>query len=390
MKYCIIVPDGSADTVRPSALELANIENINNLANNGIVGFVKTIPDGLTPGSDCGNLSLMGYDPTKYLTGRSALEVAGADLPMMDNEYSYRVNFVKFSNEDKLEDCRIISSSADNISNEVAREVFDIIENEFNNIGKLYRSVGYRNLLISNYNSTDDNIVPPHDIVNQKLDNYLPKDKILLDIINKCRNILRDEGYQSNGVWIWGKATKPNLNRLTDKYGITGSVISAVDLVLGIGKLAGLNTVQVPCITGDLNTNYYGKGIAAVKELIYNNKDFVYVHVEAPDECSHNGDLSGKIYSLECIDKLIVKTIIDGLSLFDEDYRIIISPDHITSVESRIHRSEPVPFVYYDSTEHKYSGNVFNESQVSDLYLYNGYDIVELLMKGDTTKWIVK
>lgn len=390
MKYCIIVPDGSADTVRPSALELANIENINNLANNGIVGFVKTIPDGLTPGSDCGNLSLMGYDPIKYLTGRSALEVAGAGLPMMDNEYSYRVNFVKFSNEDKLEDCRIISSSADNISNEVAHEVFNIIENEFNNIGKLYRSVGYRNLLIGNYNSTDDNIVPPHDIVNQKLDNYLPKDKILLDIINKCRNILRDEDYQSNGVWIWGKATKPNLNRLTDKYGITGSVISAVDLVLGIGKLAGLNTVQVPCITGDLNTNYYGKGIAAVKELIYNNKDFVYVHVEAPDECSHNGDLSGKIYSLECIDKLIVKTIIDGLSLFDEDYRIIISPDHITSVESRIHRSEPVPFVYYDSTKHKYSDSVFNENQVSDLYLYNGYDIMELLMKGDITKWIVK
>lgn len=390
MKYCIIVPDGSADTVRPSALELANIRNINNLANNGIVGFVKTIPDGFTPGSDCGNLSLMGYDPTKYLTGRSALEVVGADLPMNSNEYSYRVNFVKFSDEDRLEDCRIISSSADNISNEIANEIFNIIEDEFSNIGKLYRSVGYRNLLISNYNSIDDSIVPPHDIVNQKLGNYLPKDKILLDIINKCRNILKDKGYQSNGIWIWGKATKPNLTKLTDKYNISGSVISAVDLVLGIGKLAGLDVVQVPFITGDLNTNYYGKGALAVHELISNNKDFVYVHIEAPDECSHNGDLNGKLYSLECIDKFIVKTIVDGLNLFDESYRIIISPDHITSVESRIHKSEPVPFVYYDSTKHEYSGNIFNENQVSDLYLYNGYNIMELLMKGDITKWIVK
>ncbi|GHU49008.1 homoserine kinase [Clostridia bacterium] len=367
MKYLILVPDGCGDRPIPSlggktALEAAEIKHINELAKRSEVGLVKTIPDGVAPGSDAANLSVMGFDPSIYLTGRSPLEAVSMGIEMSDTDVAFRTNLITLEGDGAYEDLIIKDHSSGDISSEDARVLMELIEHELGG-GDIhfYPGVSYRHAMIVANGRTDYDLTPPHDVLTHKAGAHLPKGEVASEIeklMRKSYELLKDHPINieriknglnpANSIWIWGQGKKPRLTSFTSKYGISGSIIAAVDLIKGIGLCAGLSAIDIPGATGTLLTNFSGKAEGAINEF-KNGKDFIYIHVEAPDECSHQGDLEGKLESMKHIDEKIFKTVADYLESTGEAYRILIVPDHKTPMEIRTHSSEPVPFVLFDS-----------------------------------------
>ncbi|HYE68183.1 MAG TPA: cofactor-independent phosphoglycerate mutase [Anaerovoracaceae bacterium] len=367
MKYLILVPDGAADEEiamlgNKTPLQAAKINNINQLAQIGMVGLVRTIPPGIAPGSDAANLSVMGYDPIVYHTGRSPLEAVSMGIEMSETDVAFRTNLVTLKGESNFEDLIISDHSAGDISSEEAKVLMEYINEKLGREGiRFYPGVSYRHAMIVENGSTDYDLTPPHDVLTQRVGDHLPKGKgaeFITQLMKESYRLLSEHPVNlerikkglnpANSIWIWGQGRKPNLSSFYDKYGIRGTAISAVDLIKGIALCAGLSSVDVEGATGTIHTNFKGKAQAAIAEY-KKGQDFVYLHVEAPDECSHQGDLEGKIKSLELIDELVFKPILDYLYDCGEAFKVLIVPDHRTPMAIRTHSATPVPYVLYNS-----------------------------------------
>ena len=369
MKFLIVVPDGAADRKIESLggktpLFASHMEYTDNLAAKGEVGMVRTIPDGIAPGSDAANLSVMGYAPEIYLTGRSPLEAASMGIEMSDTDVAYRANIVTLEGGGAYEDLIIKDHSAGDISTEEADELIKAVNKEFaNEKMQFYTGVSYRHCLIVKEGRTEYELTPPHDVLGERVAGNLPQGEgsgFIEHMMKRSYEMFKDHPVNAkriekglnpgNSLWIWGQGRKPAIPPFYEKYKITGSTISAVDLIKGIGVCAGLESINVPGATGTLHTNYEGKASAAIDEF-KKGKDFVYIHIEAPDECSHQGDLEGKLLSLSFIDKRIIKPVVDYLKESGGGFKVMIIPDHRTPLCIRTHSAEPVPFVIYDSTK---------------------------------------
>ncbi|MDR2770473.1 MAG: cofactor-independent phosphoglycerate mutase [Clostridiales Family XIII bacterium] len=367
MKYLILVPDGCAD--RPvrelggkTPLEVADMKHINGLARISELGSVKTIPDGMTPGSDAANLSVMGFDPAVYLTGRSPLEAVSMGIDMSDTDVAFRTNLVTLEGAGAYEDLIIKDHSSGDISSEEGRTLIEFIEARLGGGAvHFYAGVSYRHAMIVDHGKTHYSLTPPHDILTRRVGDYLPRGEgaeALERLMRESYTLLKDHPVNAararagrnpaNSIWIWGQGKKPMLPSFYEKYGIRGSIVAAVDLIKGIGLCAGLDARDIPGATGTLLTNFGGKAAGAI-EAFQSGKDFVYIHVEAPDECGHQGDLAGKIESLRLTDEKIFAPVLAYLQGCGEAYRVLVVPDHRTPIEIRTHSSEPVPYVFFDS-----------------------------------------
>lgn len=402
MKYVLILGDGMADYPVPqlnnkTPLQYAKKPNIDSLAKNAEVGMVKTVPDDLSPGSDVANLSVMGFDPQKYYTGRSPLEAVSMGLELSDTDVALRCNLVTLSDEEDYSNKTMIDYSSDEISSAEAKELIEAVNARLKNDNFcFYPGISYRHCLIWSNGSTGLKLTPPHDISGKKIADYLPKGEInksLLDMMVKSYDILKDHPVNkariakglrpANSIWLWGEGKRPSLPRFDEKYGIKGSVISAVDLIKGIGILAGLRNIEVEGATGNIHTNFLGKAQAALKEL-ESGQDFVYLHVEAPDECGHRNEIENKVKSIELIDEQIVGTLLKGMEKYD-DYRIMILPDHPTPLSLMTHTSEPVPFLMYQKSKPKDTGvESYSEDQAKNtgVYFAEGYKLMDYFLKG--------
>lgn len=381
MKYIVVLADGMADEPIPSLgdktpLEVAHLPTITGLAQKGQIGLVKTVAEGMAPGSDVANLSVMGYDPKQYHTGRSPLEAASIGVTLKSTDVTFRMNFVTLSDSPgAYQDLTMVDHSAGDLTTEEAGILLESVKEAFTTEAlSFYLGVSYRHLLLWDQGLTGSVLTPPHDILDQKITNYLPKGPDVGPIaamMAASYNLLKNHPVNlkrvanglrpANAIWIWGEGKRPNLDSYHDKFGVSGHVISAVDLIKGIGILAGLTSIDVEGATGNLHTNYRGKAGAALKALLEGDQ-FSYIHIEAPDECGHQGDLPGKILAMEKIDAEVVKPLVDGLQAAGEDFRILIVPDHPTPIRLRTHTSDPVPFVLYDSTlETWHPDNRFSE-----------------------------
>jgi len=369
MKYIVILIDGAADykiekLKGQSPLQYASIPTIDYLARHGEMGMVKTIPDEMAPGSDTANLSVMGYDPEKYYTGRSPLEAVSMGISLSQTDVTFRCNLVTLSDENTYADKIMIDYSAGEISTEEARVIIEDIRKYLQTEAiKFFPGISYRHIIVWENGPNEFTLTPPHDILDKKITDYLPggpyKD-ILLGMMVRSSKLLknypinekrRQKGLRpANSIWIWGEGKKPGLDLFYEKYKLNGSVISAVDLIKGIGICAGLKSVDVKNVTGNIHTNFRGKAEAAVGEL-KSGQDFVYIHIEAPDECSHQGNVENKVKSIEIIDKEIVRLVKESLDEQREDYKMLILPDHRTPLALRTHTSDPVPFLIYNSTD---------------------------------------
>jgi 2,3-bisphosphoglycerate-independent phosphoglycerate mutase len=367
MKYVVILGDGMADYRMPelnnkTPLQYANKPNIDMLATKGTVGLVKTVPNGIAPGSDAANLSVMGYNPKIYYTGRSPLEAVSMGIELAPSDVALRCNLVYLSeDEDNYSDRTMIDYSSDEISTEEAKILIAAINAELKSEDiSFYPGISYRHCMVWNNGKTGLGCTPPHDILEKKITGYLPKEEsgLLLGFMKKSYDILknhpvniarRERGLRpANSIWLWGEGKKPALSSFQEKYNKSGAVISAVDLLKGIGICAGLESIDVEGATGNIDTNFIGKAKAAI-EAIDSGKDFVYIHVEAPDECGHRHEMDNKVKSIELLDSQVVATVLEGLKKYDA-YRVLVLPDHPTPLSLRTHTSDPVPFIIYDST----------------------------------------
>ncbi|GMQ63134.1 cofactor-independent phosphoglycerate mutase [Vallitalea maricola] len=401
MKYVVILGDGMADEPvkqlgDKTPLQVADKENIDSLAKMAEVGLVKTIPDGLAPGSDTANLSVLGYDPQKYYTGRSPLEALSIGADMESNDVSFRCNLVTLSEDGSYEDKTIIDHSSDEITTEEADELIKYLEKYLgNDTIKFYTGTSYRHAIIWHKGSTDVNLTPPHDILEKKVKKYLPKgtnsDKIKQMMVlsnellkNHPINIRRKEkGLRpANSIWIWGEGTKPTLKSFSDKYNKKGAMISAVDLLKGIAIAAKMKNIEVEGVTGNINTNFRGKAKAAI-DALKSGQDFVYVHMEAPDECGHRGEIDNKVKSIELIDREVVKYIKEELDKLEDDYKIMILPDHPTPLAIRTHTNKAVPYLIYDSSR-KIESNVKYDEESCKLkgnVFMKGHELMDYFLK---------
>ncbi len=378
MKYVIVLADGCADRPLPqfggkTPLEAARTPNMDFFAENGSLFNVKTVPDGLKPGSDVANLSVMGYDPRRFYTGRSPLEAASIGVELKPNQTAFRANTVTLSDEENYEDKTMLDYSAGEITTDESGELIKAVEAELGG-GDIhfYAGVSYRHLFVWDNAPESFALTPPHDISDRKIRDYLPSDPRILDIMKKSEKILanhpvnqkrRAEGKNpATSLWIWGEGKRPALASFSELYGVRGAVVSAVDLIKGIGILAGMKSIDVEGATGNLNTNFDGKARAAADALLKDGLDLVYVHLEAPDECGHQGDAEGKKRSLELIDEKIIGYIKKRLDESGEDYRFMVLPDHPTPVSIKTHSGESVPCVIYTKGDSKATGNVYTEA----------------------------
>ena len=399
MKYVIILSDGMAD--EPIAqlggktpMEYAKTPAMDALAAKGKVGLVKTVPDNMKPGSDVANLSVMGYDPSACYSGRSPLEALSVGVDMVDTDVIFRCNIVTVSEEESYEEKTILDHSSGEISTEDADILMDAVREAFNNeTFSFFTGTSYRHITVWK-NGTVLDLEPPHDHLGQVIGSFLPKEAIFKEMMKKSFDILNNhplnlqraaEGKnKANSLWFWGAGTKPSLQNFQEKTGLAGTMISAVDLLKGIAVGAGMRSVNVPGANGSLDTNYAGKAQAALDALLKDGSDFVYIHVEAPDEMGHQGELHHKVTSIEYIDEKIVAAVTAGLEAAGEDYRILVLPDHPTPIRCRTHTSDPVPFLLYDSTRPADQGCAFTERDArnSGIFLEKGYELIQELIGG--------
>lgn len=397
MKYVVILADGMAD--RPiealggkTPLEAANTPTMDYLAMHGRMGTAKTVPAGMKPGSDVANLSVFGYDPAKCYSGRSPLEALSVGVQMKDTDVIYRCNLVTMSEDEPYEQKILIDHSSGEISTQDADILMDAIREVFNSENiHFYTGTSYRHITVWN-NGHELDMEPPHDHLGVQAGPYLPDNPMFLDMMKRSFDILNNHPLnverakmglnKANSIWFWGAGTKPSLENFTQKTGLRGSVISAVDLLKGIAVGAGMDVLHVPGATGSLETNYIGKAQAALKSLLEDGSDYTYIHIEAPDEMGHQGRMMDKVKSIELIDEQVVKVVKDGLEDAGCDFRMLVLPDHPTPLSIRTHTSDPVPYVLYDSTKNMQSTDGYSEknAQKTGNYLPFGHLLLNELI----------
>ncbi len=396
MKYIVILGDGMADEPIESLgnktpLEAANTPNMDALSAKAQLGMAKTVPEGMSPGSDTANLSVMGYNPRKYYTGRSPLEALSIGVPMKATDIAIRCNIVTVSDEDlPYEEKTIIDHSSDEISTADAAVLLEAVKEALGNEEfSYYVGTSYRHLLIWDKGSVVE-LTPPHDVLGQVIGQHLPKESKLYEMMKKSYDILNNHPLNverkkkglnpANSVWFWGAGTKPMLSSFEEKNRLKGAMISAVDLLKGIAVGAGMHNIEVEGANGTLHTNYEGKAQAAVDALTKDGFDFVYVHVEAPDEMGHQGSLERKLKAIELLDEKVIGPVKEGLDASGEDYRMLIMPDHPTPLCVRTHTSDPVPFLLYDSTKPMEKQWHYNEREAAEgIFVEDGYTLLDVL-----------
>ena len=398
MKYVVILGDGMADWPLDeingeTPLSCAKTPVMDALAKVSEIGTVATIPEGMAPGSDTANLSVMGYDPKKYYTGRSPLEALSIGVDMKDTDVVYRCNIVTLSEEDvPYEEQTILDHSSDEISTEDAAVLLEAVSRELaDETYQFYTGTSYRHCMVWDKGQVLD-LTPPHDVLTQKIGQYLPKDPVLRKMQERSYEILKnhplnikrkEQGLNpANSFWFWGAGTKPILTSFEDIYHKKGVMISAVDLLKGIAVGAEMDRIVVEGANGGLHTNYEGKAQAAVDALTKQGYDFAYVHVEAPDEMGHQGSIEKKIQAIEYLDARLIRLVKEGLDASGEDYRMLILPDHPTPIKVRTHVAEPVPYLLYDSTalqDHNWHYNE-KEAAASGNTVAHGWDMMKYLL----------
>jgi len=402
LKHIVILGDGMADYAvaefdGKTVLEVAEKPNMDEMAQKGELGMVRTVLDGLKPGSDVANLSVMGYDTRKCYSGRSPLEAASIGVKLKDSDVTFRANLVTLSGEEDYEQKTMLDYSAGEISSEEARELIEAVEKELHtDLIHFYAGVSYRHLLVWDGGSTKVDLTPPHDISDRKITEYLPKgegaDK-LLEMMKKSAEILKNHPINqkriaagknpATSVWVWGEGTKPQLDLFENCYHKKGAVISAVDLIKGIAICAGMNSIDVEGVNGNYDTNYEGKANAAIKAL-EDGHDFLYVHLEGPDESGHQGRADRKKLSIERIDALIIKPIRDYLEAKGEAYKMMVLPDHPTPLSLKTHVCDPVPYLIYDSRNPQGSGLTYTEKNAEQTGIYEplGHELMAHFLKA--------
>lgn len=379
MKYIVILIDGAADENvgllgNKTPLMVAKMPNIKKLSKTGQIGLVQTVPKNMSPSSDVANLSIMGYDPKKYHTGRSPLEALSIGIKMKDTDVAIRFNLVTLGDEEPFNKKTMIDYSGGEIETVESTQLIDALKKSFDkNPYYIYSGVSYRHIFIWENGSINVKMVPPHNIICKKIGSYFPKgdnEVFFRYFIENGYKILKNHPINlarikrglkpANAPWLWGEGKKPLLDKFSEKNNLKGGIISAVDLIKGIGIGSKMTIIEVPNATGTINTNFFGKGEAALKGLL-NGLDYIYVHLEAPDECGHQGDVKGKVRSLELIDKKIIGPIFKGLKKANEDFRILVVPDHGTPLNKRIHTIDPVPYLIFDSRKALGNRNLYDE-----------------------------
>lgn len=403
MKYIVILGDGMSDWPieeigNTTPLDRANKPNIDYLSKRANLGMVKTVPDGMPAGSDVANLAVFGFDPKRYYTGRSPLEAISMGIKLSNTDTALRCNLVTLSDAELYENKRMLDYSAGEITTEESTILMNDIAKALNSEGiSFYPGISYRHCLVWDNGPMDIELTPPHDISDKVISEYLPKGpqkEVALEMMKKSIEILKNHPVNqkriarglnpATSIWLWGQGKKPAVPLFIEKYGLCGSVISAVDLIKGIGMVSGMKAVTVEGATGNIHTNFKGKAEAALKEL-KEGRDFVYIHIEAPDECGHQGQLKEKIRAIELIDSQIVGPLIKGLNELD-DYRIMILPDHATPVSIKTHCADPVPYLIYDSR----NANVVNEDisytenncRNSGTFVEEGHTLMDLFLQS--------
>ena len=400
MKYVVILGDGMADEPIESLgnktiLQAADTPFLDMLSKKSEIGMVHTVPDGMAPGSDTANLSVLGYDPKIYYSGRSPLEALSIGVPMTDTDIALRCNIVTISEEEGVpyEEQTIIDHSSSEISTEDCGILLEAVRKELeNDIFKFYLGTSYRHCTIW-HNGSVVTLTPPHDVLGQKVGPNLPETESLREMMKKSYEILKNHPLNierkkkglnpANSCWFWGAGTKPALSSFEEKTGKKGVMISAVDLLKGIAVGAGMDNIIVPGADGTLHTNYEGKANAAIKALTEDGYDFAYIHVEAPDEMGHQGSVERKIKAVENLDGRVIKTVVEGLKKSGEPFRVIVTPDHPTPIRLRTHVAKPVPYLLYDSTEELDRTWNYNEAEAeaSKNYVANGHQLIDKLFE---------
>lgn len=402
MKYVVVLCDGMADYPVPALggktpMMCAKKPNIDALANKGEVGLVRTVAKGLKPGSDVANMSVLGFDPKLYYTGRSPLEAASIGVQLKDTDVTLRTNLVTLSDADNYEDKTMVDYCAGDISTAEAAEIMQDVERHFGNDRfTFYAGVSYRHCLVWANGTTDlGDMTPPHDISGRVVGEYLSKSenaKELIAMMKESYDFLMEhpvnkkriaEGKRpANSIWLWGEGKKPMLPSFYDTFGKKGAIISAVDLLKGIAKCADMEAPEVDGATGYIDTNFEGKAEAAV-EALKNGCDFAYIHLEAPDECGHRNEPENKVKAIEMIDSRVLPIVLDGLSKIGEDYKIMVLPDHPTPIVTQTHASDPVPYVIYHKNNEKQGVSTVNEetAKATGVFLENGPDIMKKFLE---------
>jgi len=397
MKYIVLVGDGMADyPIKElggrTPLEAARTPNLDFIAQNGRLGRIKTIPQNMTPASDVANISILGYDPKRYYSGRGPLEAANLGIELEANDVAFRCSLITAAND------TLTDYSAGHISSKEASLIIKFINHKLGNQRiQFYPGVSYRHLMLVKQGAKDGlekvECRAPHDIIGQNISANLPKGPgapTLIELMHKSRELLKNHEINlvridlkenpANMIWLWGQGKKPDMPKFHEKYGLSGSVISAVDLIKGLGRILGLEVINVPGATGYYDTNYEGKAKAAIASL--KGRDFVFVHVEAPDEASHNGDLREKISAIERFDQLVVGTILKAFKR-NKDFRILVLPDHATPLSLKTHTADTVCFAIFGKDIAGAGSSCFSEkeSKKSDLYFGKGYELMDYLIK---------
>lgn len=397
MKYIVVLGDGMADEPLEdlngkTPLEAAKTPMMDELSKKSEIGMVRTIPEGMNPGSDTANLSVIGYDPQIYYSGRSPLEALSIGVPMKDTDVALRCNLVTLSEEDRpYEEQRIIDHSSGEISTQDAQILLEAVAKELQNESfQFYTGTSYRHCLIWANGQVQD-LTPPHDVLTQVIGSYLPKDDKLREMQKKSYEILcrhpinqkrRQEGKNpANSFWFWGAGTRPALTSFEEKYHKKGVMISAVDLLKGIAVGAGMDNIHVEGANGGLHTNYEGKAQAALDALERDGYDFAYIHIEAPDEMGHQGSVERKVQAITYLDERVIRVIKEKMDALKEEYRMLVLPDHPTPIAIRTHTANPVPYLLYDSTaspSHDWNYNE-REAKNSGNYIQKGCELMEYL-----------
>ncbi len=397
MKYIVVLGDGMADEPikelgDKTAIEYATTPCLDRLSKMSEIGMVHTIPDGMKPGSDTANLSVLGYDPKIFYSGRSPLEALSIGVPMEDTDIAIRCNIVTISENDvPFEEQTIIDHSADEISTEDCAILLNAVKEQLETKDyHFYVGTSYRHCLIWNKGKVVE-LTPPHDVLTQVIEPHLPEDEVLRDIMKKSYEILKNHPLNierkkqglnpANCCWFWGAGTKPMLSSFEKKTGKKGMMVSAVDLLKGIAVGASMGVAHVEGANGGLDTNYEGKTDVAVKALLEDGYDFAYIHVEAPDEMGHQGSYEKKVKAIEYLDKRVIKRLTDKLDSEKIDYRLLVLPDHPTPVRVRTHTGDSVPYLLYDSTDKQNHTWKYNEKEAekSGIKIEKGHTIIDHL-----------
>lgn len=394
MKYIVMLGDGMADLPLEqlggkTPLQAAKKPSIDYLAKKGVMGMVKTVPDGIAPGSDVANLSVLGYNPKEYYTGRSPLEAVSMGLNLKDTDVAVRCNLVTLSEDEDYDNKIMLDYSSDEIETAEAAMLIEAVQKQLGtDLASFFAGISYRHCMIWENGQVSLSLTPPHDITNKKITGYLPRNEMIYELMLRSHDVLKNHPVNldrikrdlnpANSIWLWGEGKKLTIPTFMDKYGLTGAMISAVDLLKGIGISAGLDAPHIEGATGNIHTNFTAKKNAAIDKL-KQGKDFVYIHVEAPDECGHRFETDNKIRAIELIDEKIVTPLLSELKQFG-DYRILVMPDHPTPLSLGTHTSDAVPFIIYDSRREKASdacGYDEEQAEKTEVYVEEGHKLMD-------------